>query len=190
MSDDCIMSDDTGANADTELQKTSADSETMDGDWSTCQHADVYVPNPNPKTSTPVKSHQLLIVSSQEVPVSSDESINIDVGTEMTTLVENQSPIKPLNPWGDKWVHEISIEIVDKLNDSDNSTELHGIEKAPPVYFNPLTDEDRIVAALSFNLKLHASAHSVNFIGAGIKYKSPPEIYVKSVGNGVSFTQM
>ena len=102
MSDDCIMSDDTGANADAELQKTSADSETMDGDWSTCQHADVYVPNPNPKTSTPVKSQQVLIVSSQEVPVSSDESINIDVGTEMTTLVENQSPIKPLNPWGDK----------------------------------------------------------------------------------------
>ena len=102
MSDDCTMSDDTGANVDTEHQKTSVDSETMDADCSTCQHADVYVPNPNPKPSTPVKSQQVLIVSSQEVPVSSDESINIDVGTEMTTLVENQSPIKQLNPWGDK----------------------------------------------------------------------------------------
>ena len=170
---------------DTECQKTSVDSEAMDVDCSTCQHADVYVPNPNPKTSTPVKSQQVVIVPSQEVPVSSDESINIDAGTEMTTLVEKQLPIKSLNPWGDKGVHEISIEIVENLNDSEESTELHGFEKAPPVYFNPLTDDDRIVAALSFNLKLHASAHTVKFIGAGKKCKSPPEIYVKSVGNGV-----
>ena len=92
MSDDCTMSDDTGVNVDTECQKTSVDSEAMDADCSTCQHADVYVPNPNPKISTPVKSQQVLIVSSQEVPVSSDESINVDVGTEMSTLVENQLP--------------------------------------------------------------------------------------------------
>ena len=75
LSDDCTMSDDTGANVDTEHQKTSVDSEALDADCSTCQCADVYVPNPNPKTSTPVKSQQVLIVSSQEVPVSSDESI-------------------------------------------------------------------------------------------------------------------
>ena len=132
------MSDDTGANVDTECQKTSVDSEAMDVDCSTCQHADMYVPNPSPKTSTPVKSQQVLIVSSQEVPVSSDESIIIDVGTEMSTLVENQSPIKSPNPWGDKGVHEILIEIVDNLNDSEKLTELHGFEKAPPVYLTHL----------------------------------------------------
>ena len=74
---------------------------------------------------------------------------------------------------------------MDNLNDSEQSTELNGFEKAPPVYFNPLTDDDRIVVALSFNLKLHASTHSVKFIRSGKKCKSPPEIHVKSVGNGV-----
>ena len=57
-------------------------------------------------------------------------------------------------------------------------------EKALPVYFNQLMDDNRIVAALLFNLKLHASAHSVKFIGSGKRCKSPPENYVESVGNG------
>ena len=68
--------------------------------------------------------------------MSSDESINIDVSTEMSRLVENQLAIKSPNPWGDKGVHEILIEIVDNLDDSEQSTELNGFEKAPPVYFN------------------------------------------------------
>ena len=153
MSDDCTMSDDTGTNVDTECQETNVETEEMEVYCSTCQHADMYVPNPNPKTSTLVKSQQVLIVSNQEVLVSSDELMNIDVGTEMSTLVENQSPIKSPNPWGDKGVHEILIENVDNLNDSEQSTELDGFEKAPPVYFNQLTDEDRIAAAVSFNLK-------------------------------------
>ena len=129
MYDDCTMSDVTGSNVDTESQGQNVDTEEMGVDCSTCQHADVYVPNTNPKTSTPVKSQQIVIVSSQEVPVSSDESINIDINTEMSTLGENQLAIKSPNPWGDKGVHEISIEIVDNLNDSEQSTELNGFEK-------------------------------------------------------------
>ena len=44
--------------------------------------------NPGPKTSTPVKSKQIIIVSSQEQPVSSDESVTIDV----------VSPMSPVSP--------------------------------------------------------------------------------------------
>ena len=100
MYDDCTMSDDIRGNVDTESQGQNVDTEEMGVDCSTCQRGDIYVPNTNPKTSTPVKSQQIVIVSSKEVPVSSDESINIDVSTEMRTLVENQSPIKSLNPLG------------------------------------------------------------------------------------------
>ena len=47
MYDDCTMSDDTGSNVDTESQGQNVDTEEMGVDCSTCQHADIYVPNTN-----------------------------------------------------------------------------------------------------------------------------------------------
>ena len=73
-------------------------------DSPTCTHAHVYEPKKTPKTSTPVKSEQIIIASGQEVPVSSDESETLDVGVEP-------------NPWGEIPVSEIPIEIVDNLNE-------------------------------------------------------------------------
>ena len=57
-------------------------------------------------TSTPITS-QITIVSSQEIPLSSDESETIDVGIEEI----------PNNPFGDMGVDQILIEIVGDLND-------------------------------------------------------------------------
>ena len=59
-----------------------------------------------PVTSTPIKS-QIVIVSIQEMALSSDESETIDVGTEEI----------PNNPFSNMNVDDIPIEIVDDLND-------------------------------------------------------------------------
>ena len=97
----------------------------------TCQRSNQFESNmPNefgPKTSTPVKSQQIIIMSSQEQPVSSDESVTIDVVNENHNKVTNLHDI-PLS--------EMSIEIVDELGDVIDPV-------LPVVLFNPLTDEDR-----------------------------------------------
>ena len=116
----------------------SESSDTVDNTVdSTCQRARfTNYGNPGPKTSTPVKSKQIIIVSSQEQPVSSDESVTIDV--------VDLSPMSPVSPKVSNLnnipLDEMSIEIVDDLNDEWQT----GVENCkPPVrYFNPLTDID------------------------------------------------
>ena len=72
-------------------------------------------------TSTPIK-YQITIVSSQEMPLSSDESDTICVGTEEI----------PYNPFGNMDVDQILIEIIDDLNDlSDDDVTVTATE-APP----------------------------------------------------------
>ena len=74
-----------------------------------------------PVTSTPIK-YQITIVSSQEMPPSSDESETIDVGTEEI----------PNNPFGDMDVDQILIEILDDLNDlSDDDVTVTATEVPP-----------------------------------------------------------
>ena len=94
-----------------------------------------------PKMSTPGKDAdnialQIVIISSKELPVSSDESstCTIDVGTES---------LSPVNPWGDMDVQDIPIEIVDHFSDSEDSIQVFNSTQKSKIYFNPLTDEDR-----------------------------------------------
>ena len=111
-----------------------------------CSRATEYVSS-RPKTSTPIKLKQVLIVTGDEMPVSSDESATIDI---ISTSEKGFN-----NPWGNMDVNEIPIEIVSDLNDTADdvkSVALEGVYKAPPTYFNPLTDADHKLAALKFNL--------------------------------------
>ena len=77
---------------------------------SNCKKMRSYQPTSHIVTFTPIKS-QIIIMSSKEMPPSSDESEMIDVCSEMS------------NPFGNINVDEIPIEIVDHLMDSqqDNS---------------------------------------------------------------------
>ena len=93
------------------------------------------------KTSTPKKdpdiiASQIVIISSKELPMSSDESSTciIDVGTEA---------LSPMNPLGDMDIQDIPIEIVDHFSDSEDSIQVFDSTQKCKVYFNPLTDEDR-----------------------------------------------
>ena len=76
-----------------------------DVDSNTCKRTKQYDIQSHPKlvTSAPIKS-QIVIVSSKEMPLSSDELETIDVGVEGSE-----------NPFGDMNLNEISIEIVDDL---------------------------------------------------------------------------
>ena len=84
-------------------------------------------------------------------------------------------------------VNDIPIEIVSDLNDTDNvkSVVLEGVDKASPMYFNPLTDADCKIAALKFNLAIDPfKQHYVKITGQGNMCPSPPEITVPSHGDG------
>ena len=80
-----------------------------------CQRANI--PNLH-KTLTPKKtqdavSSQIVIVSSKELPMSSDESSTIDIGTEFSQ--PNSPVLSVTNQWGDMDIDNIPIEIVDDL---------------------------------------------------------------------------
>ena len=121
-----------------------------------------------PITSTPVKSEQIIIMLSQEQPVSSDESVTIDVVNNNDNKVTNLYDI-PLD--------EMSIEIVDDLSEPADAQEL-------VVYFNPPTDEDQCKAAMQFNLKI-GKAHVVNIQGWGNKCGNPPYIHTEAKADGL-----
>ena len=81
-------------------------------DEDTCQRVETNQCNQwtlTPKKAGKLISSQILIISSKEMPLSSDDSSTIDVGTE-------QVP-SPINPWGDMNVNNIPIEIVDCFSD-------------------------------------------------------------------------
>ena len=144
-----------------------------------CSRTTEYVVNSGPKTSTPIKSKQILIVTGDEMPVSSDESATIDI-TNTSEKVLN-------NPWGNMDVNDISIEIVLDLNDTSDvkSVVLERVDKAPTTYFNPLTDANHKIAVLKFSLAIDPfKQHYVRFTGQGNICPSPPEISVPSVGDG------
>ena len=72
---------------------------------------------------------QIIIVSSKELPLSSDESSTIDVGSEIVTDEIS-------NPWGDMEVDDIPIEIVDNLNFSeDDEPKIMGTLKGAEILF-------------------------------------------------------
>ena len=120
------------------------------------------------KTLTPKKDakcvpSQIIIVSSKELPLSSDESSTIDVGSEID------------NPWGNMDINDIPIEIVDNLNFSeDDEPEITKDYKGCDILFEPLNDQECRVVALKFNLVINESSHPVSFIGIGNTCPCPP----------------
>ena len=96
---------------DRDLSQSNLDND-FPSDTECCQRTKNYAASKTPLTSTPVKS-QIVIVSSTEMPLLSDDSETIDVGNERAVAV--------LNPWGDLNVDEIPIEIVDDLHQTGNS---------------------------------------------------------------------
>ena len=135
----------------------------------------------NQWTSTPKKSgklisSQILIISSKEMPLSSDDSSTIDVGTEKVP-----SPIKP---WGDMNVKNIPIEIVDCFSIMEDEIGVTEVSKGPKILFNPLNDEEQWVAAMKFNLVISAASHQVKFSHVGKPCCNPPMITISAKGNG------
>ena len=123
----CDSQDDTSCDINDEI------TEGVDIETSSCKRATKYETSvkATPVTSTPLKS-QIVIVSSQEMPPSSDKSETIDVGTE-----DFQS-----NPFGEMNINDIPIEIVDDLNDvSDVDVMVTTVEAPPVCIFSPLNDE-------------------------------------------------
>ena len=111
-----------------------------------CQIANIpnFQQTSTPKKSQDTVSSQIVIVSSKELPMSSDESSTIGVGTECS-----QPNAGARNPWGDMDINDVPIEIVDDLifsgdEETTFTDELDIIKKskAPPVMFNLLTLED------------------------------------------------
>ena len=145
-----------------------------------CRRAIKYVPSTGPKTSTPVKSKLVLIITCDKMPVSSDESVTIDI--------TNTSEKGIKNPWGDIDVNDIPIEIVSDLNDTSVDVEsvvLNGVEKVLPVYFNPFGFNDRKLAAMKFNLVIDPiKTHHVKTTGHGNICPSPPKITMPSKPDG------
>ena len=96
---------------DTEPMSTDEESNVVDKFKSnlevspTCQRMSKnYKQKQTPLTSTPIKS-QMVIVSSTKMPLSSDDSETIDVGTE--NLLDFTK-----NPWGDLDVNKIPIKLL------------------------------------------------------------------------------
>ena len=87
-------------------------------------------------TSTPIKS-QMVIISRTEMPLSSDESVMIDVGVEPDYH----------NLFGSLNVNEVHMEIVENLyEDNDETMENVSIvdsHAGAPQKFLPLTYEQR-----------------------------------------------
>ena len=105
--------------------------------------------------------------------MSSDESSNIDVGSEID------------NPWGNMDVNDIPIEIVDNLNFSeDDEPEITKDYKGCDILFEPLNDHECRVVALKFNLVINESSHPVSFIGIGNTCPCPPMITQSAKPNG------
>ena len=125
-----------------EIEPMNTDIESIESDDEnnssvTCQR--VFSKIPSPKISLPIKDvpSQIVIISSKELQMSSDESSTtstIDVGIASVT---------PTNPWGDIDVKDIPIEIVDHFSDSEDSVLVYDSTAKTKVIFKPLTDDDR-----------------------------------------------
>ena len=158
----------------------SSDVDYLSDEKNNCNRAKIYKPSESklPHTSTPIKS-QIVIMSSKEMPVSSDESETIDVGTEMSLG----------KVFGNMNVDDIPIEIVDDLmndskQDSDDTIIMTEGAQSVDLHFNPLTDQDRHEAALKFSLVISGDTHPVVNKGVGMLMKTPPTLTIKACGNG------
>ena len=129
-----------------------------------------------PLTSTPIKS-QIVIMSSHEMPPSSDDSETIDVGIEFPTNA-------PQNPFHNVNMDDIPIEIVDDLNDTCHDVTVTSVIKGQPVIFSPLNDEERRVKALKFSLVISPTTHHVKYTGVSNSLPHPPCITTRATGNG------
>ena len=121
----------------------------------------------------PIKS-QIVIMSSCEMPVSSDES-------ETTDVVNDRN----INPWGDIPVDDIPIEILEDLHtDSDSSCDVIDVQTPPPMIFNPLSVKQCKMAGLKFFLVLNPSTHMVNNSGVGKMFNRDPVITISAKLDG------
>ena len=117
-------------------------------------------------------------MSSREMPPSSDESDTIDVSTDSVQELFDNIKVEP-----------IPVEIVDDLMDNnlDNTDEtiiVTHTSEAEWFKFNPLTDEDRHVAALKFSLIINGKSHPIHNKGIGMDLNSPPTVTITAHGNG------
>ena len=146
-----------------------------------CQRAQDYQPKKVdvPLTLTPIKS-QIVIMSSCEMPVSSDESETIDV-------VNDRINDRNINPWGDIPVDDIPIEIVDNLHndtDGDSSCDLIDVQTPPPMVFNPLMDEEGKLAGVKFFLVLNPSDHALKYSGISKVFHNEPVVTISAKLDG------
>ena len=158
-----------------EISSDCKDDDVGDNYSTACERVRQYNPSPKsgPVTSKPIKS-QIVIMSSQEMPPSSDESETIDVCLATVN-----------NPFSDMNVNEIPIEIVDDLNDDSNvEVTVTGVEEPPVCIFKPVSDDDCVAAALNFSLVINAKSHPVQNFGIGEEISSPPNITLGAQGNG------
>ena len=138
-----------------------------------CEGVHVYSnqTNQNHMTSTPIKS-QIVIESSQEMLLSSDNSETIDV-----VGVDTAS-----NPFGDMDVNDIPIEIVDNFNDESELT-VTKVKPPPVCIFRLISDQDCVRAAMKFSLVINPKSHPVRFVGVGDKMSDPPTVTESAHGN-------
>ena len=119
-----------------------------------------------------------MIISSKELQMSSDDS-----STTSTIDVSIESAV-PVNPWGDMDVKDIPIEIIDHFSNSEDSVQVYDSTPKTQVIFKPLTDDDRQIAALKFNLVITGKTHPVKFTGIDKMCPYPPVITQAAKLNG------
>ena len=154
-----------------------------------CQRMQSFQSQESMTTSTPKKSKksvssQIIIISSKELPHSSDESSTIDAGTD--EIIFGAGKLNT-NPWCDMDVKDIPIEIVNDLHEHDSNrddTVMYELTPSSSFVFNPLCDEDRRIAVMKFNLVIKGKSHPVNFSGLGNFCPCPPTIHHKAKANG------
>ena len=145
-------------------------------DTECCQRMRNYAASKAPLTSTPIKS-QPVIVSSTEMPLSSDDSETIDVGNERADAF--------LNLWGDLNVDEIPLEIVDDLHQTgDSDLTIVGEESKNEHQFIPLNNDDHKQVGLKFGLALNNIDHLLNFKGVGKHLPNPPVVTISAKSDG------
>ena len=149
-------------------------------DTECCQRTENYVRSKAPLTSTPIKS-QIVIVLSTEMPLSSDDSETIDVGSDR---VEHA-----LNPWGDLNVDEIPIEIVDDLHQTgDSDLTIVGEESQKEQQFSLLNNDNHKQVGLKFGLALNNSDHLLEFKGVGKDLPNPPVVTTAAKPDGDAYS--
>ena len=91
-----------------------------------------------------------------------------------------------VNPCGDMNVQDIPIKNVEHLSDIDCDEDAIIVQSTDktPLYFKPMNDDDRKIAALKFSLVINVQTHPVKFEGAGKICPCPPVITQSGKPNG------